>query len=133
MYLIEFDTCDEKAAGAARRSLFAYLERETGSGAFLEVETILSELLANVCQHAGRWAGIGIRWRRDGHPVLEVSDHGPGLDFSQWRPPPHFSEHGRGLFIVSRLSDGMDIAPGPDGYGTMVRAVLPLQRKPRAA
>ena len=127
----ELDACDARAGRDTRRALVAYLEREaTGktppNGV---VETIFTELVANVCKHGGHWAKASVTWQDDGRPVLVVRDRGPGFDMSLWRPPSDFSESGRGLLIASALADDFSVRSEKTGKGCCIEAVLPARRR----
>lgn|GEM_PF-6095292 len=130
MFELEFDACDTRAGRAARTALLDYLwinGLNTSDGV---VETIFTELLANVCKHAGHWAKASITWRKDGRPVLAVRDRGPGFDISLWQRPSDLSEGGRGLLIASALSDDFSIRSAKTGEGCCIEAVLPVRRGP---
>ncbi|MGA3038918.1 MAG: ATP-binding protein [Vulcanimicrobiaceae bacterium] len=132
MFELELDACNAQAGRSARTALVAYLAREaTGTmppdGV---VETIFTELLANVCKHAGHWAKTTVTWRNDGRAVLRVRDHGPGFDMSLWQPPSELSEGGRGLLIASALADDFSIRTENQGHGCCIEAVLPARRRP---
>lgn len=147
MFFCEFDAHDEVAATQAHDALIEYLRREAEdegelSGPYLHqgtsdheenltgAEVIFTELVSNVRKHAASRASVGVSWRVDGRAVLEVTDEGPGLDLSDWRPAHHLADSGRGLVIVSALSGDMAVTPRP-GRGTRIKAVLPLRRRPR--
>jgi anti-sigma regulatory factor (Ser/Thr protein kinase) len=132
MFEMELDACDPRAGRRARIAVVDYLARE-GDGTMPPdgvVETIFTELVANVCKHAGHWAKASITWRKDGRPVLAVRDHGPGFDASLWQRPSDLSEGGRGLLIASALSDDFSIQSEKPGTGCCVEAVLPVRRGP---
>lgn len=146
MFFCEFDAHDEVAATQAHDALLEYLRKEAEneeelSGPYLQrktehednltgAEVIFTELVSNVRKHAASRASVGVSWRIDGRAVLEVTDEGPGLDLSDWRPAHHLADHGRGLVIVSALSGDVAVTPRP-GRGTRIKAVLPLRRRPR--
>lgn len=125
MFELELDACDARAGRAARSALIDYLRvngLNTHDGV---VETIFTELVANVCKHAGHWAKTSVRWRSDGKPVLIVCDRGPGFDVSLWQPPAELAENGRGLLIASALSDDFSIRSERPSGGCRIEAVLP--------
>jgi len=76
-----------------------------------------SELCTNAIESAGPTGSVAMRACVDGDAVmLEVEDDGDGGD-TEWRTAPHnqrdlHAEHGRGLFIVDRLTDSLDIEVG---------------------
>ena len=128
MFVREFNACDARAARAARADLMRYLEREGDSVPAGVVETIITELLANVCRHGGGWARASVQWRSDGAAQLTVGDRGPGFDMTLWQRPPELSEHGWGLLIASRLALDFEVQRERNGRGSQVEAVLPVHR-----
>lgn len=128
MFELELDACDPRAGRAARAALLAYLRVNGLKSTDGVVETIFTELVANVCKHAGHYVKTSVRWRSDGRPVLVVRDHGPGFDMSMWRPPSQFSENGRGLLIASALSEDLSVKPERPA-GCCIEAVLPTRRE----
>jgi anti-sigma regulatory factor (Ser/Thr protein kinase) len=54
---------------------------------------------------------------------LHVIDEGPGFERAPMLPRDLLSESGRGLYIVSELTDEFSVARGPNG-GSHARAVL---------
>jgi hypothetical protein len=130
MFELELDACDAKAGRRARTALVAYLAREATGKTAPDgvVETIFTELVANVCKHAGHWAKTSVTWRSDGKPVLVVQDKGPGFDISLWQQPGEFSEGGRGLLIASALAEDFSVHPEILGKGCCIEAVLPASR-----
>ena len=133
MFQLEFDACDETSAKTARETLIDYLAHETAVGNLDMVAAIYGEMVGNVCKHAGNRARASVRWRSDGLAVLAVADSGPGFDLSQWHAPGRFAEDGRGLIIMTALSEGFSVKSGPGGCGTRVEVVLPLRRRLTAA
>jgi anti-sigma regulatory factor (Ser/Thr protein kinase) len=128
MFELELDACDARAGQAARAALLSYLRVNGLRSPDGVVETIFTELVANVCKHAGHWVRTSVEWRNDGRAVLIVRDHGPGFDMSLWQPPSELSEGGRGLLIASALAD--DFSIHPSGSGCCIEAVLPARRLP---
>jgi hypothetical protein len=61
-------------------------------------------------------------------PVLHVLDRGPGFRHIAILPPDLLSESGRGLFIVSALTQDFRVAKGPKG-GSHARAVLRMRSR----
>ncbi|HTX02256.1 MAG TPA: ATP-binding protein [Candidatus Acidoferrales bacterium] len=132
MFELELDACNARAGRTARSELIAYLQRESTGTPPPDgvVETIFTELVANVCKHGGHWARTSVTWRADGKPVLVVRDHGPGFDISLWQPPADLAEGGRGLLIASALADDFSIRSEKTGTGCCIEAVLPARRVP---
>ena len=77
------------------------------------------EALINAVAHAaGSPVGV-FADLRDDHLTLEVSDGGPGFDPSQIdsdAEPDLMGEHGRGLFLIRKLMDDLEILS--DEHGT---------------
>lgn len=74
------------------------------------------EVLANAWQH-----GDGVRSLRagavDGRFVLELADHGPGLDdpLVGYVPPRPDAHGGAGLWVVRQLTRRLELLQSPDG------------------
>jgi anti-sigma regulatory factor (Ser/Thr protein kinase) len=60
--------------------------------------------------------------------VLHVLDRGSGFRHISILPPDLLSESGRGLFIISALTQDFRVAKGVDG-GSHARAVLRMRRR----
>jgi anti-sigma regulatory factor (Ser/Thr protein kinase) len=88
-----------------------------------DVAVALTELVANAQQHGDPPYLVEAWW--DGRLVIEVSNHGTGLDQdSVWRSePPRADEvRGRGLWLVRHLVDLVDVRTGTER--TMVHVEL---------
>jgi PAS domain S-box-containing protein len=90
-------------------------------------EVVFGELVGNVVRYApgpmeviGDWSGLD--------PVLHVIDRGCGFRHIAILPPDLLSESGRGLFIVSALTQDFRVARGADG-GSHARAVLRMRSR----
>jgi anti-sigma regulatory factor (Ser/Thr protein kinase) len=118
-----FDVNDADMANAVRSEFLKELERGGVSG---EAQTwaalVFSELIGNVLRFAPRWADITLDWG-GGKPVLHVLDGGPGFRHAPKLPENLLVERGRGLFIVSQLTDEFAVSRRPNG-GSHARAVL---------
>ncbi len=77
-----------------------------------DVLLAVSELTTNAMNHGARPIQLRIRKQRQ-HLLLEVRDSGHGVPSIQRSLPDDVS--GRGLLIVSRLSERWGIRPGPAG------------------
>jgi PAS domain S-box-containing protein len=109
----------------ARERLRAYL-----SGYCAETRTVhdlvlaIEEACTNAIRHSGSQAEIEIALSfDDGHVIATVKDQGRGFDvaaFERDRVPDPTLDHGRGLFLISRLCD--EVALTSDG-GCEVRLV----------
>ncbi len=117
---------DALAARAARKSATAALGAVTDDPETLAAaELIVGELLSNVARHA------------DGHVCLEltvnegfvhlcVHDTSPTFAIDIGPPSDDLSESGRGLYIISKLADRIDVDPVSNiGKCVSVRLNLP--------
>jgi PAS domain S-box-containing protein len=121
-------TEDMPQVAAARR---AFAEGFRSRGATQDdvamAEIVFGELVGNVVRYApgpveviGDWSGPD--------PVLHVLDRGSGFRHISILPPDLLSESGRGLFIISALTQDFRVAKGVDG-GSHARAVLRMRRR----
>jgi anti-sigma regulatory factor (Ser/Thr protein kinase) len=81
----------------------------------------VNELLTNAVQHGGGRGHVAL-WRASGAVVCEITDAGTGMPESAARgphPPAADQPGGRGLWLASRLTDGLEI--DSDDGGTAVR------------
>jgi integral membrane sensor domain MASE1/anti-sigma regulatory factor (Ser/Thr protein kinase) len=94
-------------------------------------ELIIGEALANTVEHAPGSVSVNIDWT-DTHPVVTISDAGPGLSrFVATLPADALNENGRGLFLIASLARDVKIESRP-GMGTKMRIVLPTRRASKA-
>ncbi len=123
-----FHSSSAHTAQASRREVMAFLRTLAAAGENLfDVELIVGELFANTVQHAPGLVEVRADWSKE-HPELIVRDTGPGLEFLVGRLPENvLSENGRGLFLLKTLATGVTVRSRP-GYGTELRAVLPISR-----
>ena len=121
-----FDSSDWRAARLARKKFLAQLVASGDYRGDLDAaELIFGELTANVAQHAGGRTEVALEWR-GGNAVLHVIDRGAGYSATCARPAEVLTEHGRGLWLIQRLGAQLEVEVLP-GFGTHVRAVLPLR------
>jgi len=123
-----FDARDARAAREARREFVRHVQSHFGSSADVEgAELVLGELIGNVARYAPGPTQVEARFDAYG-VTIEVTDRGAGFD----APPVDgdvslLSESGRGLAIVSKLADVVEIErPGDDVC--RVRARLDVTR-----
>lgn len=125
------DGTDAAAATALRREVMAYLRRHADPDAdFDGAELAVSELIGNSVLHAGGQAWVSLSWSGR-QPVITVHDLGPGFtpDFSL--PDDPIAVRGRGMFLVSHLTDALEIE-AKRGGGSRITATLPITRPPEA-
>jgi anti-sigma regulatory factor (Ser/Thr protein kinase) len=85
------------------------------------VVIVANELATNAIMHGGGTGRLRV-WRTPTHVVCEVSDSGPGLPDpfgAGWVPVPPEADCGRGLWLVRRLADTVEIDSG-DGGTTVI-------------
>lgn len=120
---------DLAAASGLRQELGAHLRRHASSpDGVEEADLVVAELLANAVEHASGPAWVSLRW--DGErPELSVADLGPGFSLAPSLPADALADGGRGLVLVEALAERLEVVAREHG-GSVVRAVLPVQRRP---
>ena len=121
-------TSDISNVSAARRAFAdAFRSRGATRDDVAMAEIVFGELVGNVVRYApgpleviGDWSGPD--------PVLHVIDSGCGFRHISILPPDLLSESGRGLFIVSALTQDFRVAKGVNG-GSHARAVLRMRSR----
>jgi PAS domain S-box-containing protein len=123
-----FHSSSAHTAQASRREVMTYLRQiAPDSKNLFEVELVIGEIFANTVQHAPGLVEVAVEWFKES-PVISVRDTGPGLEFLIGKLPENaLSEDGRGIFLVKALAVDVSLKSTP-GYGTELRAVLPLKR-----
>jgi integral membrane sensor domain MASE1/anti-sigma regulatory factor (Ser/Thr protein kinase) len=123
-----YDSRNPRDAHSLRREIarfirfFAPTEEE-----IFGAELIIGEALANTVEHAPGLVSVDIDWT-DRHPVVTISDAGPGLaSLVATLPTDSLDENGRGLFLIASMSRDVTIENQP-GMGTKMRIVLPNER-----
>jgi anti-sigma regulatory factor (Ser/Thr protein kinase) len=106
---------------------WARLNRLPGD-VLVDLQLALGEAVANGVEHAYRESGAGTveieltirrRRRRGAVVAVRVDDHG------RWRPAPQVNGfRGRGLALIQRLADAVDVRAG--GTGTTVLFEIPV-------
>jgi PAS domain S-box-containing protein len=120
-----FDAENAEAAHEARSELAGYLrERADAQADIAAAELVFGELVGNVVRHAPGPIEVQVEWSGP-QPVLHVIDRGRGFLRDPSLPADPLSENGRGLYIVSQLTDALRIERIA-GYGNHVAAVLRL-------
>jgi serine phosphatase RsbU (regulator of sigma subunit)/anti-sigma regulatory factor (Ser/Thr protein kinase) len=119
-----FDARDADAARDVRSEFVGELKRfDLNENGLSGAELVFAELLGNVVRYAPKWVDVTLDCS-GASPVLHVLDSGPGFRHLPKLPENALSEHGRGLFIVSRLTEEFHVTRRPHG-GSHARAVLP--------
>ena len=118
-----FDSRDVEAARDVRDELVAELRRgKIDAAAAQNAEIVFAELLGNVVRHAAKWVDVTLDCSGPA-PVLHVLDGGPGFTHLPKLPHDLLSERGRGLYIVTWLTEEFHVTRRPHG-GSHARAVL---------
>ncbi|HZO93716.1 MAG TPA: fused response regulator/phosphatase [Candidatus Baltobacteraceae bacterium] len=114
---------DAASAREARRRVSELLVAQGfDAEALAAAETVFAELLGNVVRYAPGNAEIVLDCT-GASPVLHVLDRGSGFRHLPKLPADLLSERGRGLYIVSALTDDLSVTRRHDG-GSHARAVL---------
>jgi anti-sigma regulatory factor (Ser/Thr protein kinase) len=92
---------------------------------------VFGELVGNAARYAPGAVEVTVDWS-GAAPVLHVLDNGPGFHHVPALPHDVYSESGRGLFLISLLSDDFGVSRRPEG-GSHARAVLSLSHRPLRA
>jgi anti-sigma regulatory factor (Ser/Thr protein kinase) len=90
-------------------------------------ELVFGELVGNAVRYAPGPVDIIADWS-GADPVLHVLDRGPGFRHISILPPDLLSESGRGLFIISALTQDFRVTKGAHG-GSHARAVLRMRSR----
>ncbi len=124
----EFDACDPGAAQLARTAFTDDLRDVTSlTEDLFTAELVFGELVGNVARYAAGPVEVLVDWMGSA-PVLHVRDRGPGFTHIPKLPRDIMAENGRGLYIISALTNEFDVERAPDG-GSHARAVLSLSRR----
>lgn len=94
---------------------------------------VANELAVNAVTHGG-FEGRMRLWRGIDYMVCEVHDRGSGMDSpatAGTRPPDRTAAGGRGLWLVRRLADSVEIESGPGGTTVAARLALRPRRANR--
>jgi anti-sigma regulatory factor (Ser/Thr protein kinase) len=118
-----FESADAGAARATRLEMVHALER-AGANAeqIANAELVYSELIGNVVRHAPGPVEVALDVGGRA-PILHVLDRGPSFVADPREQRDVLAERGRGLFIASHLTDGLQISARHDG-GSHARATL---------
>ncbi|HLX26641.1 MAG TPA: SpoIIE family protein phosphatase, partial [Candidatus Cybelea sp.] len=122
IYCWTYQTIDAEVLTEVRDRLDHVLaEYGLGHDAIERAKLVLGELIGNVVRHAPGAVQIVVDMS-SASPVLHIVDEGSGFENTASLPDV-LSESGRGLFIVSELTQEFTITRGPGG-GSHARAVL---------
>ena len=123
-----FHSSDAQFAHTFRHELMTFIRRFAASNDDLfRIELIIGEILANTVEHAPGLVEVEIDWRGI-HPVLAITDTGPGLlRFLPRLPEDNLAEGGRGLFLIKTLAGNVRVQATPN-HGTRMTMVLSVSR-----
>jgi anti-sigma regulatory factor (Ser/Thr protein kinase) len=119
---------EESDVRLARQFLAAHCERWGCRDLLEDGRLVVSELVTNAVIHAGRRCELAIAFR-GGWLRVEVRDRGPGGPEVQ--AAHERSEHGRGLVLVSAVTEAWGVEPLADG-GKVVWAEMRAGPEPAA-
>jgi len=123
IYCWTYDSIDPDVLSKVRERLQHVLqEHGVRADAIERAKMVLGELVGNVARHAPGALQIVVDMTTAA-PVLHVVDEGTGFEREPELPRDVLAEGGRGLFIVSELTQEFTISRGPGG-GSHARAVL---------
>ncbi len=118
-----FDAENARAAQDARTQFVSALRARVPAGFdFAAAEVVFGELIGNVVRHAPGPIDVQLEWSA-GRPILHVTDRGKGFVRDPGLPADPLSESGRGVYIISQLTQNLRIERIP-GYGNHVTAAL---------
>lgn len=124
-----FEASDAQAGRRARRE-FAELLSALG-GTYEQVhaaEVVFGELVGNAARHAPGPVEVAVDLSGPA-PVLNVLDNGRGFHYIPALPADVYSESGRGLYLISLLSEDFHVSKRAGG-GSQARAVLACHIRP---
>ncbi|MBC5824851.1 MAG: ATP-binding protein [Candidatus Eremiobacteraeota bacterium] len=114
---------DRAAADKALTALVKGLQaRDMMPDDVFAAEVVFAELIGNAVRHAPGPIQVMVDWQGRA-PVLHVVDQGPGFSYRVSLPVDVLSESGRGLFLVSTLTEEFHVTGSGHG-GSHARAVL---------
>jgi CHASE3 domain sensor protein/anti-sigma regulatory factor (Ser/Thr protein kinase) len=119
-----FDVHDADATMHTREAFTQQLKMESISPDDIAMaELVFMELIGNVLRYAPGRVEIAVDWS-GACPVLHAIDHGPGFSHNP-KLPDLFAESGRGIYLVSMLTETFEVLKVPGG-GSHACAVLLL-------
>jgi PAS domain S-box-containing protein len=119
-----FDVHDAEAAKNARTAFTLQLQADNVSANDIaKAELVFMELIGNIVRYAPGQVEIAVDWSGV-TPVLHAIDHGPGFSRNP-KLPDLFAESGRGIYLISMLTEEFQVLQVPGG-GSHACAVLLL-------
>jgi anti-sigma regulatory factor (Ser/Thr protein kinase) len=122
------------ALAAVRHQVEAFLAPRVSRGDVRDIVLCLQEAMKNAVRFSGSPEDLDIAVQLVDHTVvLVVRDH--GLGFATTAPPPRdlvppdpLSPSGRGLFLIGRLMDEVELVSGRGAEVRMLKRVGPAHR-----
>lgn len=119
-YADRYDLADIRRFVADKARANGLTEEQIG-----DLVVAINEIAANTVEHTTGAGRIAL-WREDGILVCQVEDGGRLTDpLAGYLPPGPEADRGRGLALVSQLSDLVRIHPRADGTTIRVQMVVP--------
>jgi serine/threonine-protein kinase RsbW len=115
-----------------RRAVARHASTSGLAGARLEDFVLaVHESIVNAVEHGGGRGHLKM-WSADGLLRVETVDHGPGIPgpYLNDGQPSDTAYAGRGIYLIRRLCDGVDLRTGPAGTTVQITMRLP-RRGPR--
>ena len=124
---VPMDVC---SLADVRWRAWAYLAAAgVAAGMIDDILIALHEAVANALTHSGASSDVAVRVKaRRTSVVVEVADHGRGIDHGVAippRPPDLTAEGGRGLFMIWSLMSSVRLVPGGGTHLVMVKELYP--------
>lgn len=119
-----------EAASQLRREFTEFITRHAAPDSDLDAANLIfGELVANAVENSDQPVWVSLNWATE-RPMLSVNDLGPGFELpTDTTMPEGISIRGRGLPIVTHLTDRLEVAAKAAG-GSRVTATLPITRPP---
>lgn len=112
-----------RLAGVRRTTKWFLLGQNVGERCVHDVVLALHEAVVNALSYGEGRVEVEIEVG-SGRVIVTVRDHGGGFDPSLLVAPcPGMDERGRGLYLVSRLMDEVEVTSGPSPALRMVRSI----------
>ncbi|MGH7660413.1 MAG: ATP-binding protein [Vulcanimicrobiaceae bacterium] len=102
------------AEGRRQAVAFARSVRDCDDDVVADVESAVGEGLANAIEHGSKGDGlIELRFKYEPEAlIVEIEDHGLGFEGLPRNPPHPYTDRGRGIGLISSLTDEMTYERG---------------------
>jgi serine phosphatase RsbU (regulator of sigma subunit)/anti-sigma regulatory factor (Ser/Thr protein kinase) len=124
-----FEAADARTAYSLRNDYLGNLQRVCSPQPddLSMCGVIFAELIGNAVRHAPGPLSVSLEFRGD-DVFLHVIDKGPGFSFEPSLPADIWAESGRGLYLVSRLAQKVEVERIPEA-GSHISVQLPVRCK----